>query len=660
MKKIYSVLIALLTSVSMMGQGWPENYEGVMLQGFYWDSYTDTQWTNLEKNSDELSQYFNLIWVPNSGNCNTTYNVMGYAPVYWFNHNSSFGTEAQLRSMIKTYKQKNVGIIEDVVINHRNGVTGWVDFPAETWNGVTYQLTANDICSDDEAASNGYTVGPNKDTGEGWSGMRDLDHTSDNVQKNVNAYLDFLQNDLGYAGFRYDFVKGYAPKYTGLYNSTANAKYSVGEYWDGNLALVEKWIDGTKVNNVVQSAAFDFPLKYVINNACNSNVWSNLSSMGLARLGGYKRYAVTFVDNHDSYRDDNKCSSNIQAANAYILSMPGTPCVFLYHWNKYKSEIKQMIEARRLAELTNQSDFTEMVTSQAVYAGVTTGKSGHKLLYVLGGGSYNVPANYVQVTSGLNYKQYLSNDTETPWVSLASGSYDQAQTVTLTAISATPSATLVYTLDGSTPTAASTQVASGSTLNITEGTTTLKVGLLVNGVVKSIISRTYVIVPFTAHTATIYLKNPNWSKVCFYAWDATGTINDSWPGKTITDTKSINGEQWYYRTFNVNTSDYTFNIIFDKGSSDDQTIDIGPLNADTYYEVSAEKTNGKYTVTDVTDQITGISNVTVDASSNIPTKVYSLDGQLLRSFSSSVDIAKATEGLHKGVYIVNNKKYVVK
>lgn len=28
--------------------GWPSQYEGVMLQGFYWDSYTDTKWTNLE------------------------------------------------------------------------------------------------------------------------------------------------------------------------------------------------------------------------------------------------------------------------------------------------------------------------------------------------------------------------------------------------------------------------------------------------------------------------------------------------------------------------------------------------------------------------------------------------------------------------------------
>lgn len=66
-----------------------------MLQGFSWDSYVDTQWSNLESQADELSRYFSLIWVPQSGNCNSSYNQMGYTPVYYFDQNSSFGTEAQ-------------------------------------------------------------------------------------------------------------------------------------------------------------------------------------------------------------------------------------------------------------------------------------------------------------------------------------------------------------------------------------------------------------------------------------------------------------------------------------------------------------------------------------------------------------------------------------
>lgn len=37
------------------------------------------------------------------------------------------------------------------------------------------------------------------------------------------------------------------------------------------------------------------------------------------------------------------------AANAYLLAMPGTPCVFYRHWLDHKQAIKAMIEVRRAA-----------------------------------------------------------------------------------------------------------------------------------------------------------------------------------------------------------------------------------------------------------------------------------------------------------------------
>ena len=61
----------------------------------------------------------------------------------------------------------------------------------------------------------------------------------------LKAYENFLLNDLGYAGFRYDMVKGFAASHVGDYNTAANVKYSVGEYWDGNANTVKAWIDAT-------------------------------------------------------------------------------------------------------------------------------------------------------------------------------------------------------------------------------------------------------------------------------------------------------------------------------------------------------------------------------------------------------------------------------
>lgn len=61
-KRLMPVVCALTLSASASHAiGWPANYQGVMLQGFYWDSYTDSKWTNLESQADELSKYFKLI-----------------------------------------------------------------------------------------------------------------------------------------------------------------------------------------------------------------------------------------------------------------------------------------------------------------------------------------------------------------------------------------------------------------------------------------------------------------------------------------------------------------------------------------------------------------------------------------------------------------------
>ena len=126
MRKLYSTLILFFSAITTMAQGWPENYKGIMLQGFYWDGYADSKWTVLEKQADELSQYFDLIWVPQSGMTSKFYHnkekTMGYDPCFWLDHNSCWGTEAELKKMIKTFSDKGTGIIEDVVINHKNGL----------------------------------------------------------------------------------------------------------------------------------------------------------------------------------------------------------------------------------------------------------------------------------------------------------------------------------------------------------------------------------------------------------------------------------------------------------------------------------------------------------------------------------------------------------
>ncbi len=395
LKSLCGATLLAASASGALAAGWPANYEGVMLQGFYWDSYEDTKWTNLSAQADELSQYFKLIWIPNSGKCS----YMGYMPQYWFtNHNSAFGTEAQLLSMISLFKSKGTGFIADCVINHRNGVTNWYDFPVEEWDGKTWKIGLEGICSNDEMA---YAAGQpkpkgNPDTGENFDGCRDLDHTNANVQNNCKNYVKCLIEKYGYAGMRYDMVKGYGGQYNKIYNEYANVEYSVGEYWDGNYDAVAAWIESTGKT----SAAFDFPLKYALNEAFSSNdmtklVWkANGTTDQPAGLihWGYPQYSVTFVDNHDTYRDGSKFTGNVIAANAFILMSPGTPCVFLPHYQQHKSEIQRLIEVRNAAGLNNLSTVKVLTTSRDCYMAEVTGSKGKVVVKV--GSSMNSPAGY--------------------------------------------------------------------------------------------------------------------------------------------------------------------------------------------------------------------------------------------------------------------------
>ena len=52
MKKLFTFVAVLLSSAAMMAQGWPADYKGVMLQGFAWDSYAESQWSVLEEQAD--------------------------------------------------------------------------------------------------------------------------------------------------------------------------------------------------------------------------------------------------------------------------------------------------------------------------------------------------------------------------------------------------------------------------------------------------------------------------------------------------------------------------------------------------------------------------------------------------------------------------------
>lgn len=671
MRKIYFTLIALLASINMFAQGWPANYSGVMLQGFSWDSYDYSQWTVLEKQADDMKGFIDLVWLPQSGKCIETTQVMGYKPYYYFNQNSSFGTEAELRSLIAKFKANDIGAIADVVVNHRN-TDGWFTFPAETYNGVTYKMLPTDICKNDDggatakqATKDGVSLSNNNDEGQDWDGCRDLDHKSANVQKIIKAYLKFLKEDIGYTGFRYDMVKGFSGSHVADYNDATGVKFSVGEYWDGNPSIIN-WINKTNK----KSAAFDFQFRYNVRDAVNGAAdgkvasfsdWSKLNSTNnLMHDANYRQYAVTFVENHDmQYRSASEPLDPLRkdtlAANAYMLAMPGTPCIFQPHWRAYKQELKSMIEARKLAGITNMSNYTNKMAQTSCFANETTGNKA-KLIVVVGNNTkaYTPSADYAQILEGYHYRYYLSKSAETAWCNIPSGEYEAGFKAKLTAVSQNSNAKLVYTTDGTDPTAKSKQITNGNTINI-DNTCTLKVGLLNNGTVTGIRTYNYTIKAFEPYTITVYANADqvtNWgSTMYFYAWNSSETITKAWPGTAVTATKTLNGKKWYYMDFKIKSKDAIVNIIFNQGKNKKQTEDLKAINSTKYYEITPKQSDGKYTCKDVTAiwAPTGITGTPTISNTTTDNAWYTLSGMKL-----------GKKPAESGVYIHQGKKVIIK
>jgi alpha-amylase len=122
---------------------------------------------------------------------------------------------------------------------------------------------------------------------------------------------------------------------------------------------------------------------------------------------------VTFVENHDTEKRSNAAQDPIKkdtlAANAYLLAMPGTPCIFLTHWKAYKQELANMVAVRKAVGITNTSDYEQAASNKDYYAVQVKGSKG-KLLAVVGtkAASYEPGSGWKKAVSGYHYVYYVS------------------------------------------------------------------------------------------------------------------------------------------------------------------------------------------------------------------------------------------------------------
>lgn len=407
--------------------GVPAEYEGVMLQAFYWEAQKLTDYSRMKYvdllNSglvDEMGENFDLVWMPPSG----MGGGVGYYTRQYSNLDSDWGSKAKLLEVLERLHAKGCKVLADIVINHFNSMSGWAKSFYENNFGTygTYQITSEHICAGDEAFSDSQSDSKGlphgaADTGTNDGGCRDLDHTNTYVQNMCKAYTQWMINTIGFDGFRYDMTLGYHGKYLSMYNLASQPFFSVSECWE-SVSTIKAHLEAASYNTL----AFDFPTKYKFNSWKGGSTYSNLKKPGMRALG-LTRNAVTFIDNHDTFRRSNgqeflgdntdisQKKRQIIEANAYLLMMPGVPCVFWPHWYTFKDDINKLIAIRKRMGIHSESEVTDEVAATNKYSATITGHHGKVILRMGSARDMSEPAGYEHAYTGDNFDIYTAYGT---------------------------------------------------------------------------------------------------------------------------------------------------------------------------------------------------------------------------------------------------------
>lgn len=357
-----------------------------MMQAFEWYLPAEQNfWRQVAGMAGEISNNgITSVWLPPAYKGAGGANDVGYA-VYdlydlgEFNQKGTvatkYGTKDEYLAAIQALKQNGIEVLADIVLGHRMGadeterifaytydennrnikiagkkkITVWTKFtfPGRQgkysdfkWDWTNFHATDYDAVSkenaiyqfigkqwddevDDELGNYDYLMGV------------DLDMSDEEVVEELKRWGEWYYEFTGIDGFRLDAVKhidfGFFKNWLEFLQTKFDRDiFAVAEYWNGELPILENYIEKT----AGMISLFDVPLHFNLYNASKAPEQFDLRNiMKDTLLEQNPELAVTFVDNHDT-QIGQSLESYIEPwfkrhAYAFILLWgDGYPCVF--------------------------------------------------------------------------------------------------------------------------------------------------------------------------------------------------------------------------------------------------------------------------------------------------------------------------------------------
>ncbi|XP_008807825.2 uncharacterized protein LOC103720069 isoform X1 [Phoenix dactylifera] len=331
----------------------------IVFQGFNWESWRRRWYLELAPKAADLSQSgMTAVWFPPP---TESVAPQGYMPSDLYNLNSAYGSMEELKQCIKEMHARDLLALGDVVLNHR---CAQKQSPNGVWNIFDGKLAWGPeaiVCDDPNFQGRG-----NPSTGDIFHAAPNIDHSQEFVRRDIKDWLNWLRSDIGFDGWRLDFVRGFSGGYVKEYIESSNPAFAIGEYWDslayegGNLCYnqdahrqrIVNWINATGGT----SSAFDVTTKGILHSALHNQYWRLIDPQGKPTgvMGWWPSRAVTFLENHDTGSTQGHWPfprDKLGQGYAYILTHPGTPVIFYDHFYDFslRDTITELIESRRRA-----------------------------------------------------------------------------------------------------------------------------------------------------------------------------------------------------------------------------------------------------------------------------------------------------------------------
>ena len=361
------------------------NGREILIQGFNWESarHKPGPWyrrvTELAPRLAECG--FTIIWLPPP---TQSVSDEGYMPGDLYDLNSKYGTVEDLRECVATLHSHGIKCLGDAVLNHR---CAQFQGPEGLWNQYGGKLNWDAraiVCDDPHFGGRG-----NQSSGDFFHAAPNIDHSQDFVQRDIAEWMQWLQTEVGYDGWRLDYVRGFSGVHVKKYMEATNVHFGVGEYWDtlaydydtpnhdqnDHRKRIIKWIDDAGGT----SGAFDVTTKGIMHAVFErQEYWRLCDSEGRPPgvVGLWPSRAVTFIENHDtgSTQGHWRFPEGFETQGyVYILTHPGTPTVFwdhLFEWHDKSlgDTIVRLMEIRKAFGIHSRSAVKILRAEPSFYA----------------------------------------------------------------------------------------------------------------------------------------------------------------------------------------------------------------------------------------------------------------------------------------------------